>query len=55
MKIQDKDLDAIELIKNIKQKERELRDLIATLEYVIYRTDERVEIKFFDERVRDGQ
>ena len=48
MKIVDKDLDAIELIHDIKKQMKEVRELIAALEYVIYQKDERVEINFFE-------
>ena len=48
MKIQHEDMDALELVKDIKEEMRKVRDLLAALEYVIYQKDDRVEINFFE-------
>ena len=48
MKIQHEDMDAIDLIKDIKVEMAKVREMIAALEYVIYQKDERCEIRFFD-------
>jgi len=55
MKIQHDDLDAIELIKDIKKEMNDIRQLIAALEYVVYRCDERVEINFFERGEHDKE
>lgn len=47
MKIQHEDMDAIDLIRDIKKEMNNVRQLIAALEYVIYQKDDRVEIEFF--------
>lgn len=48
MIIADGDRDALEIVKDIKAEMETIRDLIATLEYVVYRCDDRVEIDFFE-------
>ena len=48
MRIQHEDMDALELVKDIKTEMRKVRDLLAALEYVIYQKDDRVEINFFE-------
>ena len=47
MKIKDDKSDALELIKDIKREMEVLKGYLATLEYLVYQCDERVEIKFF--------
>lgn len=48
MKIQHEDMDAIELVRDIKAEMAKVREMIAALEYVIYQKDERCEIRFFE-------
>ena len=50
MKIQHEDMDAIDLIRDIKKEMNNVRQLIAALEYVIYQKDDRVEIEFFKDK-----
>ena len=47
MKIEDNGSDALEIIKDIHQEMKVVRDLLAELEYVVYRCDERCKIEFF--------
>ena len=53
MKIEHEDLDAIELVKDIKVEMAKVRNLLAALEYVIYQKDDRVEIEFFERGEHD--
>ena len=53
MKIEHEDMDALDLIKDIKAEMKKVRDLIGALEYVIYQKDERVEITFFERGEHD--
>ena len=53
MKIQYEDMDALDLIKDIKAEMTKVRNLIAALEYVIYQKDDRVEINFFERGEHD--
>lgn len=55
MKIADEKSDAIQIIQDLKKEMNIIRQMIAELEYVIYQKDERVEIKFFENRVCDSR
>lgn len=55
MRIQHEDMDAIELVKDIKEEMAKVRDLLAALEYVIYQKDDRVEINFFERGEHDKE
>lgn len=55
MRIEHEDKDALEIIKDIHTEMAKIRDLISALEYVIYQKDERVEINFFEDGVRDSR
>ena len=52
MKIADERSDAIELITDIKKEMAALRDLLGELEYLVYKTDDRCEIRFLDGEIR---
>lgn len=55
MRIEHEDLDAIELVKDIKAEMAKVRNLLAALEYVIYQKDDRVEIEFFERGAHDKE
>ena len=55
MKIQHEDMDAIELVRDIKAEMAKVREMIAALEYVIYQKDERVEIVLFERGEHDKE
>ena len=52
MKIADERSDAVELVKDIKQEMARMRDLLGELEYLIYKTDSRCHLEFFNGKVR---
>lgn len=53
MKIADERSDALEILKRIHTEMRVLQGAIAELEYLIYETDERVQINFFERGEHD--
>ena len=50
MKISNDRADAMDLIRDIHKKMKDLQESISELEYLIYETDERCKITFFAER-----
>lgn len=55
MEIRHEDMDALDLIKDIKAEMNKVRNLIGALEYVIYQKDDRVEINFFERGEHDKE